>query len=135
MFISLLPLNPLSTLLTPFSPSRAAFPTSYQLTKKTTLERPGDSPLTREGAVKKREIKPKVRNNPFILPIIAQHDLLFLLFRKTLRVEFRQDAAEKLPDLHLGDILDPIAPVVPLGYHAKGESVPLRKALSIDPIG
>jgi hypothetical protein len=70
--------------LTPLSPSRAAFPTSYQLTIKTTFERPGDSPLTREKAVKRREIKPKVRNNPFILLTIAQRDLLFLFFPEAL---------------------------------------------------
>jgi len=68
--------------LTPFSPSRAALPTSYQLTKKMIFERPGDSPLTREGAVKRTEIKPKVRNKPLILLTIALRDLLFVFSAK-----------------------------------------------------
>jgi 16S rRNA G966 N2-methylase RsmD len=63
-------MNPLSTFLIPFSPSRADFPTSYHCTKKITLERPDSFPSTMEKDIKIRTVKVTGRKKSFILIFI-----------------------------------------------------------------
>jgi hypothetical protein len=77
-------MNPLSTFLIPFSPSRADFPTSYHCTKKITLERPDSFPSTMEKDIKIRTVKLSKRNESFILILIDSLTPLLFLPQKDL---------------------------------------------------
>ena len=78
-------MNPFSTFLIPFNPSRADFPTSYHCTKKITLERLDSFPSTMEKDIKIRTIKVTGRKKSFIF-IFIDSPYPFYSFRKKTRM-------------------------------------------------